>query len=66
MICKVEHLLIPENYVRISVKPSEFDRLIEEEFSEVNIIYQYKGARYLFYDDDFVVEELINGSSIKC
>jgi len=63
MICKVEHILIPENYVRISVKTAEFDKLIAEEFSEVNIIYLYKGARYLFYDDDFVVEELINGCS---
>lgn len=65
MICKAEHLLIPESYVRISVKTTEFDKLISEELSEVSIIYQYKGARYLFYDDDFVVEELISDCSGK-
>jgi hypothetical protein len=59
MICDVEHILIPENYVRISVKTAEFDRLLNEEFCDVSIIYMYKGARYLFYDDDFVIEELI-------
>jgi len=60
MLYKVEYFQIPETYVRISMKTKEFDKLLNEEFSEVSIIYVYKGSRYLFMDDDFVIEELID------
>ena len=63
MLYKVECLLIPENYVRISMKTDEFNKLFESEFGDIDIVYLYKGARYLFMNDDCVVEELINGSS---
>jgi hypothetical protein len=57
MIYNVENILIPENYIRLTMKTKEFDRLIETEFSENELVYRYKGARYLFMGEDFVVEE---------
>jgi len=66
MIYKVECLLIPESYVRITMKTSEFDRMIENEFSENDIIYQYRGARYLLEGDDCVIEELVYGNPQQC
>jgi len=63
---KVEYILIPENYVRTSMKTAEFDRYIScqyekhtEEDNEDLLIYVFNGVRYLFLDDDFVIEEQI-------
>jgi hypothetical protein len=57
MLYKVEYILIPESYVRMSMKTSEFNKLIESQFDDDIIIYEYNGIRYLFFDEDLVVEE---------
>lgn len=57
---KVEYILIPENYVRTSMKTKEFDKYISCQYGEHNedlLIYVFNGVRYLFLDDDFVIEE---------
>ena len=56
---KVENLLIPESYVRISMKTEEFDKLIANEIEDIGIVYIYMGARYFFMDEEFVIEELV-------
>ena len=59
---KVEDILIPESYVRMSMVTTEFDEFLISNFSDYGneaIIYVYKGARYLFHDEGFVIEELI-------
>lgn len=59
MIYDVESILIPESSVRISMLTKEFERLLESEFSDCNLIYRYRGSRYLFIEDDLVIEEII-------
>lgn len=57
----VEALLIPENHIRTSMKTAEFDRYIKVLFKkrDIILIYRYRGIRYLFMNDDFVVEEIV-------
>ncbi len=52
---EVERILIPENSTTITVKPPTFDRMLSE--FEEPIIYNYKGTRYLFGENNLVIEE---------
>jgi len=63
MIYNVIGLIFPENYVRISMNTKEFDKFIDNELQDVGIVYRYNGARYFFMDEDFVIEELIDGKN---
>ena len=52
-------LLIPETHVRATVTKEEFNKIISEVFkySKKIKIYKYNGLRYLFFEDNFVIEE---------
>lgn len=56
---KLEYLLIPENLVYMKMKTSEFDAFIKSQIDGDHIVYEYIGRRYLFFDDDFVLEEVL-------
>ena len=59
MLFKVEYISIPETYVKLSMKTKEFDEFVNKCLDDEFTIYKFKGARYCFFDDDFVVEELL-------
>ncbi len=59
---KVEHILIPETFVKFTMKTLEFNEFLIANFDDHGdgaTIYVYKGARFLFYEDNFVIEELL-------
>lgn len=57
---KVEYILIPEHYVRMSMKTVELDEYILSNCEGEALIYIFNGARYLFMDENFVIEEQIS------
>lgn len=54
---KVESLLIPENYIRMSMKTIEFDEYLLSNCDDNALIYILNGTRYLFMEGDIVIEE---------
>ena len=60
-IFDVESLLIPETLIRTSMKTTALNRYLKVLFGKKDrvLIYRYNGVRYLFMDDDFVVEEVL-------
>lgn len=54
---KVESLLIPENYIRMSMKTIEFDEYLLSNCDSDALIYILNGIRYLFMEGDIVIEE---------
>ena len=58
MLFKVEQIYIPEGVVRILMKKIEFDEFLISNLSGDNpTIYELHGARFLFFEDNFVIEE---------
>jgi hypothetical protein len=60
---KLEYIAIPDNMKYMRMISSELDRFISERLCDDSIIYLYNGSRYVFFDDDFVIEEIINVNS---
>lgn len=55
---KIENMVIPESYIRVSVQKSEFDRVLKLLESDT-IIFVLRNARYAIIDQDTILEEVI-------
>lgn len=56
---KVESLLIPEHFVRMSMKTIEFDEYLLSNCDDNALIYILGGRRHILMDGDIVIEEIL-------